>query len=335
MKYKDVGVDIDKAEVFKNEVKRMVRRTFNKSVLSDIGLFGGLYSFSKDNVLVSTIDGVGTKTMVANLVGDHEGVGYDVISHGANDLVVQGARPLFCLDYIGTSRLDNKIAIQLIKGMVKACRECGCVLIGGETAQMPGVYREGEYDLVGCMVGVVQKKKIITGKAIKPGDVVVGLPSNGLHTNGYTLARKVLLSRYDVTDYIPELKSTVGKALLATHKNYSKYILELVKKINIKGMAHITGGGLIDNIPRVLPKKTRVILDQSMWKIPNLFRLIKYLGKVPLNDMYRSFNMGIGMVVIVSKKDAGKIKKGFVIGRVEEQKRGQKKCTITLDGEEL
>lgn len=317
MRYKDVGVDIDKAEVFKQEVKKLVRRTYHKSVLSDIGNFGGLYSLGKGNILTSSIDGVGTKTIVAGMMGQHENIGYDVVSHGANDLVVQGAKPLFCLDYIGTSKLDNRIAVQLIKGMVRACRETGCALIGGETAQMPGVYNKDQYDLVGCVVGIVSRQDLVSGSRIKPGDAVVGLTSTGLHTNGYTLARKVLLSRYGVNDYRAELKTTVGKALLKPHRNYSKFILGLGRRIKIKGMAHITGGGLIDNIPRILPNRTRVVLDQNLWKVLPIFNLIQKLGKVPVDEMYRTFNMGIGMVLIVDKKDVARIAGGKVIGQVE------------------
>lgn len=314
MRYKDVGVDIDKADIFKKEVKRLVRETFNNSVLSEIGLFGGLYSIGKDKALVATIDGVGTKTVVANIVGRHEVIGYDVVSHGSNDVVVQGARPLFFLDYIGIGKLDNRIAIQLIKGMVKACSEVGCSLIGGETAQMPDVYREGEYDLVGCMIGLVEKKKIIDGSKIRPGNIVIGLPSNGLHTNGYTLARKVL-----------NLKDPrICKELLKPHKSYSNFILSLLRKIDIKGLAHITGGGLIDNIPRILPEGTRVLLYQSRWKIPWIFRLIQERGNVPPDDMYRTFNMGIGMIIIVDK--GIKVKGGIEIGEVVEGKKGVEIC---------
>jgi phosphoribosylformylglycinamidine cyclo-ligase len=325
MRYSDAGVDIDRAEVFKKEIKKMVRRTFNSSVLSDIGLFGGLYGFGKDTVLVSSIDGVGTKSMIAKMMGKHEVIGYDVIGHGSNDIVVQGARPLFCLDYIGTSKLDHNIAIQLIKGMVKACKDVGCALIGGETAQMPGVYQEEEYDLVGCMVGVVEKNKIINGKKIKPGHVVVGLSSTGLHTNGYSLARKILLEKHDVHHYVPELKTTIGDALLKPHKSYSKFILELRRKIEIKGLAHITGGGLIDNVPRILPENTMVVINKDSWNVPPLFNLIQEWGNVPDDDMYRTFNMGIGMVVIADKKDADKIKGGRIIGHVE---RGPAKCVV-------
>lgn len=310
MKYSEAGVDIDRAETFKKEVKKLVRRTYNKSVLSDIGLFGGLYELDSENILVSTIDGVGTKTMVANLVNQHEVIGYDVVAHGSNDLVVQGAKPLFFLDYIGTSKLCNKTAIQLINGMVKACREVGCALIGGETAQMPGIYNEGEYDLAGCMIGVVNKKRLINGLRIKPGDMVVGLKSNGLHTNGYTLARKVL----NLND------PKICKELLKPHKTYSKFILDLADKVDIKGLAHITGGGLIDNIPRILPKGTKVIINQSAWDIPPIFRLIQQSGNVPNDDMYRTFNMGIGMVIIVNKEDAHKISEGIIIGRIEASK---------------
>ncbi len=321
MKYKDAGVDIDKAEVFKRKVKQLVRRTYNKSVLADIGLFGGLYSLPKKHsqpVLVSSIDGVGTKTIIARLMGEHEVIGYDIVAHGADDILAQGARPLFFLDYIGTAQLDNRIAIQLIKGMVKACRDVGCCLIGGETAQMPDVYRRGEYDLAGCIVGLVERKKIIDGRKIKPGDKIIGLPSTGLHTNGFTLARKVLLKKYRVSSYLPELKTTVGRALLRPHRSYVGQVFRLAQKTGIKGIAHITGGGLIDNIPRILPPGVNAVLDQKCWSVLPVFKLIQRLGRVPVEDMYRTFNMGIGMVLIVDKK--AKVN-GKIIGEVVKGKR--------------
>lgn len=324
MRYKDAGVDIDSAEIFKKKVKLLIRKTFSKSVLTDIGLFGGLYSFPKGRylqpILVSSIDGVGTKTVVAGLMNKHEVIGYDVVSHGANDILAQGARPLFFLDYIGTGKLDNSICLQLIKGMTKACCETGCSLIGGETAQMPDVYAKGEYDLAGCIIGIVDKKKIIDGSKIKSGDVVIGLQSTGLHTNGYTLARKVLLSKYKVNDYVPLLKTSVGNALLKPHKSYTEEVLNLAEKVTIKGIAHITGGGLIDNIPRILPPNIGIKLDQKCWKIPPIFSLIQRLGNVPRRDMYRTFNMGIGLVVVVNSKDSDNVlkylKKSSVIGEV-------------------
>lgn len=321
MKYKDAGVDIDRAEIFKRKVKQLVRRTYNKSVLTDIGLFGGMYSFPKrytQPVLVSSIDGVGTKTIIARLMREHEVIGYDVVSHGANDILAQAARPLYFLDYIGTAQLDNRIAIQLINGMVKACRDVGCCLIGGETAQMQDVYKKGEYDLVGCIIGIVERKKIIAGRKIKPGDKIIGLPSTGLHTNGYTLARKVLLKRYKVTSYLPELKTTVGKALLQPHRSYVRHVFGLARKHEIKGIAHITGGGLIDNIPRILPPNVNVVLERKAWSMPPVFKLIQQLGRVPVADMYRTFNMGIGMVLVIDKNANVP---GQIIGEVVKGKR--------------
>lgn len=325
MKYKDAGVNIDKAEVFKNKIKKLVRSTYSKSVLSEIGLFGSLYSFKKRSgnpVLVSSVDGVGTKSILAGMTGNHKVIGYDAVSHGANDILAQGALPLFFMDYIGTGKLESSIALELIRGMVKACREVGCSLIGGETAQMPDVYKKGEYDLVGCIVGVVDEKNIISGKGIKPGDKIIGLPGTGLHTNGYTLARKVLLKKYKINQYIPKLKTTVGKALLAPHKSYVKQVLSLSKKTKIKGIAHITGGGLLDNIPRILPSNVNAVIEKSTWKTPPLFTLIQEAGKVPVNDMYRTFNMGIGMVLIVDRK--AKVP-GKIIGEIVK---GSRKVTI-------
>lgn len=328
VRYRDVGVDIDKADVFKKKVKFLIRRTFDKSVLTDIGLFGGLYSFPKSKysqpILVSSIDGVGTKTIVARLMGRHEVIGYDVVSHGANDILAQGARPLFFLDYIGTGKLDNSVCLQLIQGMTRACREVGCSLIGGETAQMPDVYAQGEYDLVGCIIGIIEKKKVIDGSKIKPGDIVIGLESTGLHTNGYTLARKVLLKRYKIKEYVHSLKTSVGDALLRPHRSYTREILDLAKRVSIKGIAHITGGGLIDNIPRILPPDTGVVLEQGYWNVPAIFTLIENLGDVPKDDMYRTFNMGIGMVLIVSREDSKKalryLKNAHIIGEVARGK---------------
>lgn len=328
VRYKDTGVDIDKAELFKRQIKSLIQRTYSKPVLADIGLFGGLYEISKTKyknpVLVSSIDGVGTKTKVAQLMNRHEVIGYDVVSHGANDILAQGAKPLFFLDYIGTGKLDNKISLALIKGMTRACREVGCSLIGGETAQMPDVYAKQEYDLVGCMIGIVDKKNIINGSKIKPGDILIGLESIGLHTNGYTLARNVLLKKYNAKKYSAFLKTTVGDALLKPHKNYCSCVLKLTETIKIKGIAHITGGGLIDNIPRVLPKNTGVVINRNSWKILPIFKLIQKEGKVPKGDMYRTFNMGIGMVLIVNKKDKDRvlktIKKSRIIGCVVKGK---------------
>jgi len=328
MRYKDAGVDIDRAEIFKKRIKFVIRKTFSKNVLTDIGLFSGLYSIPRKGysrpVLVSSIDGVGTKTIIAELMNRHEVIGYDIVSHGANDILAQGARPLFFLDYIGARELDNSISIQLIKGMTKACRELNCSLIGGETAQMPDVYAKTGYEVAGAIIGIAERSRIINGSKVRPGDAVIGLESSGLHTNGYTLARNILLKKYNVNNYIPSLKMSIGRALLKPHKNYCKDVFSVMDKISIKGIAHITGGGLVDNIPRILPEGCGVQLDQKLWKILPVFRLIQKLGRVPGNDMYRTFNMGIGMILIVDNKDRDsalrRVKRSHFIGQVVKGK---------------
>lgn len=324
MKYKEAGVDIDSAEVFKAKIKKLVKQTYSQYVVGDIGLFGSLFKCpykGKDYLIVSSVDGVGTKTIIANLVGDHTTIGYDVVSHGANDIVCQGAIPLFFMDYIGVDRLNQGVLLQLMKGMVRCCKEIGCSLIGGETAQMGDVYREGEYDLVGCMIGIVKKSKVINGKKIKVGDVLIGLKSWGLHTNGYTLARKVLLKKYKVDTFIPKLKTTIGESLLKPHRCYSNLVLNLQKKVTLNGIAHITGGGFYDNIKRILPGKVDVIINPALWKKPPIFELIQEEGQIPLKEMYRTFNMGIGMTLFIKKEDTDKVLEklkgiGAIVGEV-------------------
>jgi len=276
----------------------------------------------KEPVLVSSVDGVGTKLKLAFAANKHDTVGQDLVNHCVNDIAVVGARPLFFLDYIGAERLDPPVFQQLIKGFAKACKEAGCALIGGETAQMPGMYQKGEYDLAGTIVGVVDRKEALDGSRIKVGDVIIGLASNGLHTNGYSLARAVLFDKMGlhVGSMLPGVAKTLGDELLRVHKNYQPLLAKLPKGM-IKGLAHITGGGLIDNLPRVLPKTADAVIDTKTWKVPAIFEHIREGGQIDRTEMYQVFNMGIGMTVVVSAADrekALKLTKGKVIGRIEK-----------------
>lgn len=340
MRYKDAGVNIDAGTESVQRIKKLVRSTFTKNVLTDIGGFGALFDGSlkgyREPVLVSSCDGVGTKLKVALMANRHDTVGQDLVNHCVNDILVQGARPLFFMDYAAFGRLDPRILEQVVKGFAKACQENGCSLIGGETAEMPGMYAVGDYDLAGFIVGVVEKKKLITGRNIRPGDVVIGLSTNGLQTNGYSLARKILLEKckYKTSTYLPELKSTVGEALLKVHPSFLKPVSPLLDKGLIKGMAHITGGGFLDNIPRVMPEKCGVEITLGGWPVLPIFDLLQKKGKVPQDDMYRTFNMGIGFVLIVAERDAVqtlkmlkpfKTTKAYVIGRVVK---GNKKVKL-------
>jgi len=335
LSYKDAGVDIEKSNSLKNDIKKIVKTTFTKNVLTNIGGFGGLYALNKNKytnpVLVSSADGVGTKLKIACMMGKHDTVGIDLICHCANDIVVQGAQSLFFLDYIGTGALEPSEYKDIISGLAKGCKKVGCALIGGETAQMPGMYNIGEYDLVGTMVGIVEKSKIVDGKKIRPGDVVIGLESTGLHTNGYSLARKVFFDKkkYKVSTHISELNTTLGEALLAPHKDYSQNILKLLKKYTIKGIAHITGGGFIDNIPRILPKNVDVHIQKGSWPVLPIFSMLQREGNIRETEMYKTFNMGIGMVLIVDRDVCDKVmgtlkrtgEKAYIIGEVKKGKR--------------
>jgi phosphoribosylformylglycinamidine cyclo-ligase len=330
--YKDAGVDIKTGESTKKNIAQMVRATFSSRVLSEIGLFGGLFDISKTGmkhpVLVSSIDGVGTKIKIAAMMGIHNTVGQDIVAHCANDILVQGAKPLFFLDYIGCSKLSKNIALQLIEGMVKGCKRAGCALLGGETAEMPGVYQGYEYDLVGVITGVVDKGKILDGKKVKAGDSIIGLPSTGLHTNGYSLARKLFfdIAKFKPSKNIPELRSTLGEALLKVHCDYSGIILPLLKKFDIHAMAHLTGGGFPGNVPRVLPKNLRAVINRDAWEPLSIFKVMQKIGNVPDNEMYRTFNMGIGMVLITKEKDVSALLRALsnaklkcaVIGHIEK-----------------
>lgn len=305
--YAAAGVDIDNKMRALSAIKKMVKSTSNPGVLSDIGLFGGLFeSPGKGMALVASTDGVGTKLKVASLARRHDTVGQDIVNHCVNDILVQGATPLFFMDYIGTSRFNASIFEAVVAGLCKACKENGCALLGGETAEMPGIYPPGEYDLVGTIVGVVDKKKIIDGRGIRSKDIIIGLPSSGLHTNGYSLARKIFFEklRMKVSDRLPGTKQTVGDLLLAVHRSYLKPVTALMKKVTVRGMAHITGGGFPDNIPRILPDRSVAVIDRSAWDTPPVFDFMQRYGKVDRDEMYRVFNMGIGYIIVVRPADA-------------------------------
>ena len=307
--YAGAGVDVDLGNRLKRRIQQLVTQTHGTQVLGKIGGFGGLFrvKFSglRAPVLVASIDGVGTKLKIAFALDRHDTIGADLVNHCVNDIAVLGARPLFFLDYIGCEKLEPHVFDQLIRGFSRACRAAGCALIGGETAQMPGMYRRGEYDLAGCMVGVVDRAKIIDGSKIKPGDVILGLASNGLHTNGYSLARKILFEkmRLKPSSKIDNLPATIGEELLRVHKNYQPLLAKVPSGL-IKGLAHITGGGLIDNLPRVLPKKCDAIIETRSWRVPGIFQMLQRNGDVDPVEMYQVFNMGIGMVAITSERDA-------------------------------
>ena len=322
--YAAAGVDIDLGNRLKRQIQSQVRATHGPEVLGKIGGFGGLFAprFSgmREPVLVASVDGVGTKLKIAFALDRHDTVGADLVNHCVNDIAVLGARPLFFLDYIGAERLDPRVFNQLLAGFSKACRLAGCALLGGETAQMPGMYRKGEYDLAGCIVGVVDRARMIDGQKIKPGDAVLGLPSSGLHTNGYSLARRILFQKMRVTaqSKISGLRHPLGIELLQVHRNYQPSLSKLPNGM-IHGLAHITGGGLIDNLPRILPRNCDALIDTKSWKVPSLFQILQKNGKVPLAEMYQVFNMGIGMVAIVSNanaKSATRQLKAKVIGKI-------------------
>jgi phosphoribosylformylglycinamidine cyclo-ligase len=311
--YADAGVSIDNANRAVAKIREHARSTFNERTLTEIGSFGGMFAGAFPNmaepILVASADGVGTKLKVAFETGIHNTVGADLVNHCVNDILVQGARPLFFLDYFATGKLDPEITASVVEGMAKACRENGCVLLGGETAEMPDFYPEGEYDLAGFIVGVVDKAKVIDGKSIEPGDIVLGLPSTGLQTNGYSLARKLFfeIGGYKIDDRIDELGTTVGEALLTTHSSFLPELGPLLDTGMIKGLAHITGGGFLENIPRILPDGVGVEINPESWNEPPIFGMMQRLGNVDDAEMFRTFNMGIGMVVVVSAKAAAAI----------------------------
>lgn len=333
MRYQDAGVNIDEADRAVSSIRKLARDTFTRGVLTDIGTFGACYALAgwKKPVLISSADGVGTKIKVAFMTGRHGTVGEDLVNHCVNDIAVQGATPLFFLDYFATGKLEAGVAAQVVEGLARGCRRNGCALIGGETAEMPGLYAPGEYDLAGFIVGAAERNRLLTGRRIRAGDVLLALPSTGLHTNGYSLARKLLfeVAGYDASTVVPELEGTVADALLQVHRSYLKPVRALARKGLLRGAAHITGGGLTENTPRMLPAGLAAEIDTGAWTIPPIFELLRRLGKLPEDDYRRTFNLGIGMILAVSGKRARRAevvlrKLGepcFAAGRVVAQKR--------------
>lgn len=307
--YASAGVDVDLGNRLKGQIQSLVRQTHGPRVLGKIGGFGGLFRANfpgiREPVLVASTDSVGTKLKIAFALDRHDTVGADLVNHCVNDIAVVGARPLFFLDYIGCEKLEPRVFDQLLRGLARACCAAGCALIGGETAQLGDMYRKGEYDLVGCIVGIVDRAKMIDGRKIRPGDVILGMPSNGLHTNGYSLARKILFDKMKLkpSSRLPGSTSTIGAELLRVHKNY----LPILAKSPIgmvKGLAHITGGGLLDNLPRTLPANCDAAIETKSWRVPHIFRILQQNGNIDLHEMYQVFNMGIGMTAVVSERDA-------------------------------
>ena len=320
MDYRQAGVDIDAGNEVVRRIRTLARGTFTPGVLSEIGSFGGLFRLGaaggEDPVLVASADGVGTKLRVAFMTGEHRTIGRDLVNHCVNDILVQGAEPLFFLDYLATGRLDPDVAVQIVEGLSAACRENGCALLGGETAEMPGFYADGEYDVAGFIVGVVPRGRVITGREIRKGDVLIGVPSSGLHTNGYSLARRIAFDEAGLSHdrHVAELGTTIGQALLVPHRSYLPLIRPLLPDGRIKGMAHITGGGITDNLPRVLPEGVHAEIDRAAWEVPPIFRWLQKTGGVPDADMLRTFNMGVGLIVVAAEKDSGTVLDGLVKG---------------------
>ena len=319
LSYRAAGVDLEAAERAKDSMKELVSKTRDKNTLSEMGLFGGLYAVPegvRDPVLVSSADGVGTKLKLAFLTGCHDTVGQDLVNHCVNDILVQGATPLFFLDYLATGKLEEGVVTEVVKGVAQACLENGCALLGGETAEMPDFYPAGEYDLAGFITGVVERDSILDGSRVRPGDVLIGLGSSGLHTNGYSLARKIVLEEMalDVTDVIPELGKTVGEAMLAVHRSYSPSLSPLLEGNRIHGLAHITGGGIPGNLPRVLKDGQGARIDTESWEIPPLFQVLQSGGRVATAEMFRVFNMGVGMIVITAPEKADSVANDLAAG---------------------
>ncbi len=335
LSYRDAGVNIDAADEAVRQIKDLVNKTFDDRVICDIGTFGAMYSLDmkgmEDPVLVSSVDGVGTKLKLAFMTGKHDTIGIDLVSHCVNDILVQGARPLFFLDYLAFGALEPDVVVAVIRGLTAGCRYAGCALIGGETAEMPGMYYEGEYDISGTIIGIVDRKRIVDGGQIAPGDVIIGLKSTGLHTNGYSLARKICFEVAGLTcdDAMPGVGRTVGEALLEPHKSYATLIRILMKIVNVKGMAHVTGGGITDNLPRSLPKTMGAEINLDAWEALPVFRYLQERGEVEDREMLRTFNMGMGFLVVVGPEDEEKTLRtlsqagsdGTVIGRVVEGER--------------
>jgi len=311
--YRDAGVDIDAANRATEKIKQLARATFNARTLSEIGSIGGMFDGAfpemRSPVLVASADGVGTKLKIAFATGIHNTIGTDLVNHCVNDILVQGARPLFFLDYIATGKLEPEVVTSIVEGIAAGCRENGCALLGGETAEMPGFYSEGEYDVAGFIVGVVDREKIIDGCAIVPGDVVLGLPSVGLHTNGYSLARKLFFENagHKPDSFNEELGESIGAALLKSHVSYLSVLENLLDKGLIKGLAHITGGGLLENLPRILPEGTGVEITRGSWPVLPIFELMQRIGNISEAEMFRTFNMGVGMVIVCDGTNSAQV----------------------------
>jgi len=335
VRYRDAGVNIDEADRALATIKKLARQTFTRGVLTDIGSFGAAYGLTgfRKPVLVSSADGVGTKLKVALLTGRHDTVGEDLVNHCVNDIAVQGATPLFFMDYFAVGKLRAEVATAVIAGIARGCKNNGCALIGGETAEMPGLYADSDYDLAGFIVGAAERSELLTGKTIRAGDVLLGLPSTGLHTNGYSLARKLLfeIAGYGPKTLLPEVGATVGDALLKVHRSYLKAIRALMAAGLLRGAAHITGGGITDNTPRILPKGTAVAVDTASWRVPPIFEVLRRIGNIPEDDYRRTFNLGVGMIFAVPARAAaraetvlGKLGESpFRIGEVIARKRGR------------
>jgi phosphoribosylformylglycinamidine cyclo-ligase len=333
--YADSGVDIGRAERAKQRIKYLAHRTFTKGVVSEIGGFGGMFAIDRkkfrEPILVSSVDGVGTKLKVAFMMNVHHTVGADLVNHCVNDIAVQGAAPLFFMDYLATGSLDPEVAAKVVEGIADACKHNGCALIGGETAEMPGFYPKGEYDLAGFIVGIVEKNRVITGQKVEPGDLLVGLPSHGLHTNGYSLARKLFfeVAAYSPETYVNDLKGKAGEELMKSHKSYWPIVRKLVDGELVNAMAHITGGGLTDNLPRVLPRGCAAIIELGTWPVLPVFTHMQRIGNVDQDEMLRTFNMGIGMVLVVPAKKFKRVQstveklgeKAYLIGRIVKGER--------------
>lgn len=330
--YKDAGVDIDKANLFIDKIIPLIKLTSRKEVMKGIGGFGGLFHLDlkkiKDPVLVAATDGVGTKIKIGQMMNKHDTLGIDLVAMSVNDIVVQGAEPLFFLDYIAIGRMDVERNVKIIEGIVKGCQEAGCALIGGETAEMPGIYPEDEYDLAGFCIGVVENGRIIDGSDIHVGDRVIGIASNGIHSNGFSLVRKVLFDRakLNISEKIEGIENSIGEELLRPTRIYVKPILNLIKNFNIKGIVHITGGGFIDNIPRIVPRQCCTVIRLNSWPVPPIFNIIQEIGNIEQMEMFRVFNMGIGMMLVASEKEVEDIverlnmlgEKAYIIGSIEK-----------------
>jgi phosphoribosylformylglycinamidine cyclo-ligase len=331
MDYRQAGVDIDAGNEVVRRIRSLARGTYTSGVLSDIGSFGGLFRLNaagvEDPVLVASADGVGTKLRIAFMAGEHRSIGRDLVNHCVNDILVQGAEPLFFLDYLATGRLDPDVAVQIVEGLTAACQENGCALLGGETAEMPGFYADGEYDVAGFIVGAVSRARLIDGKTIAAGDLLVGIPSSGLHTNGYSLARRIAFEQAGLKhdSYVAELGAPIGEALLVPHRSYLPVIRPLLGQAIIKGMAHITGGGITENLPRIFPAGVHAEIDGNAWQVPAVFKWLQRTGAVSASEMFRSFNMGIGLIIACAAADSPRVLEALrrtgehdarVIGRV-------------------